>query len=49
VPEVWRRSIAEALAVIDLLDERITPIDQELGPLARRCARGAAGHDPGRR
>ena len=35
VPEVWRRSIAEALAVIDLLDERITPIDQELGPLAR--------------
>jgi transposase len=39
VPEVWRRSIAEALAVIDLLDERITPIDQELGPLARADAR----------
>jgi hypothetical protein len=30
VPDVWRRSIAEALAVIDLLDERITPIDREL-------------------
>jgi hypothetical protein len=49
VPEVWRRSIAEALAVIDLLDERITPIDQELGPLARADARCPAGHDPRRR
>ena len=39
VPEVWRRSITEALAVIDLLDERITPIDHELGPLARSDAR----------
>jgi hypothetical protein len=39
VPEVWRRSIVEALAVIDLLDERITPIDQELGPLTRVDAR----------
>ncbi len=37
--EVWRRSIAEALAVIDLLDERITPIDHELRPLARADAR----------
>jgi transposase len=35
VPEVWRRSVAEALAVIDLLDERITPLDQELAPLAQ--------------
>jgi transposase len=35
VPEVWRRSIAEAIAVIDLLDARITPLDQELAPLAR--------------
>lgn len=35
VPEVWRRSIAEALAVIDLLDERIAPLELELGPLAR--------------
>jgi transposase len=35
VPEAWRRSIAEAIAVIDLLDARITPLDQELAPLAR--------------
>src|SRR5215213_5770688 len=35
VPGVWRRSVAEALAVIDLLDERIAPLDRELGPLAR--------------
>jgi transposase len=39
VPEVWRRSIAEALAVIDLLDARIVPIERELGPLARADAR----------
>ena len=31
--------IAEALAVIDLLDARITPIDHELRPLARADAR----------
>jgi transposase len=35
VPAVWRRSVAEALAVIDLLDERIAPLDRELLPLAR--------------
>ena len=35
VPEVWRRSVAEALAVIELLDERIAPLEQELAPLAR--------------
>ena len=35
MPAVWRRSIAEALDVIDLLDARITPIDHELRPLAR--------------
>ena len=39
VPQVWRDSIAEALAVIDLLDARIAPIDRELGPLARGDAR----------
>jgi transposase len=39
VPEVWRRSIGEALDVIDLLDGRIGPIDAELGPLARADAR----------
>jgi transposase len=41
VPEVWRRSIAEALAVIDVLDARIAPIDAELGPLARADTRVA--------
>ena len=35
VPEVWRRSVVEALAVIELLDERIAPLDRELGSLAR--------------
>src|SRR5829696_328217 len=41
VPTVWRRSIAEALDVIDLLDARIGPIDAELGPLACADARVA--------
>lgn len=41
VPEVWRHSIAEAIAVIDLLDERIAPLEQELGPLARADRRVA--------
>jgi transposase len=35
VPEVWRRSVAEAIAVVDLLDERLAPLERELGPLAR--------------
>jgi len=48
VPEVWR-SIAEALAVIDLLDARIGPIDRELGPLARADARVTLLDDPWRR
>jgi hypothetical protein len=39
MPAVWRRSIAEALDVIDLFDARIGPIDAELGPLARADAR----------
>jgi transposase len=34
VEETWRRSIAEALAVIDLLDERIAPLQAELAPFA---------------
>jgi transposase len=41
VPLVWRRSIAEALDVIELLDGRIGPIDAELGPLARADTRVA--------
>jgi transposase len=39
MPEVWRRSVAEALAVIDLLDERLAPLERELRPLARADAR----------
>jgi transposase len=39
VPQVWRRSIAEALAVIERLDARIAALDAELGPLARADAR----------
>jgi transposase len=39
VPQVWRRSIAEAIELIDLLDARITPLDQELAPLARADSR----------
>jgi transposase len=39
VPEVWRRSVAEALAVIDWLDERLGPLERELFPLARADAR----------
>ncbi len=39
MPQVWQRSISEALALIDLLDERIGPLDQELRPLAAADAR----------
>jgi transposase len=39
LPEVWRASVAEALAVIELLDERIAPIDAELAPLANADGR----------
>jgi transposase len=35
MPEVWRRSIAECLAVIDFLDERLRPLEAELRPFAR--------------
>jgi transposase len=41
VPEVWRRSVAEAIAVIDQLDRRIEPLDRELAPLARADQRVA--------
>jgi len=43
MPAVWRRSIIEALDVIDLLDARINPLDHELRPLAR--ATGASMRD----
>jgi DNA-binding CsgD family transcriptional regulator len=35
VPAVWRLSIAEAIAIVRVLDERLIPIEQELRPLAR--------------
>jgi len=35
VPEVWRRSIAEAVAVVSALDARLIPLEQELRPIAR--------------
>jgi transposase len=35
VPEVRRRSVFEALALVDHLDSRLAPIEQELLPLAR--------------
>ncbi len=34
VPEVWRRSVAEAVAVVELLDGRLRPLERELRPLA---------------
>jgi transposase len=33
---MWRRPVVEALAVIDLLDERVAPLEREL----RQAARG---------
>src|SRR5437764_6245418 len=39
LPEVWRRSVAEALAVIDILDARIAPLEAELRPLAHADSR----------
>jgi transposase len=41
MPEVWRRSVAEALALIDLLDERLAPLERELRPLAKADPRVA--------
>lgn len=35
VPEVWRRSVFEALALVDHLDRRLAPLERELLPLAR--------------
>ncbi len=41
VPEVWRRSIAEAVGIVCELDERLIAIEQELRPLARADPRVA--------
>jgi transposase len=35
VPEVWRRSVSECLALIDFLDARIEPLERELRPFAQ--------------
>jgi transposase len=35
MPETWRRSVAEALEVIDLLDGRLVALERELNPLAK--------------
>src|SRR6266508_4075675 len=35
LPEVWRRSVGECLALIDFLDARIAPLDAELRPFAK--------------
>ena len=34
VPEVWRRSVGECLALIDFLDARLEPLQAELKPFA---------------
>jgi transposase len=39
VEETWRRSIAEALAVIELFDERLAPLERELRQAAKADAR----------
>ncbi|MBV9941837.1 MAG: transposase [Solirubrobacterales bacterium] len=41
LPEVWRRSVAEALAVIDFVDARIGQLDAELHPIAQTDPRVA--------
>jgi transposase len=35
IPDVWRRSIAEAVAVVAMLDQRLIALEHELRPLAR--------------
>jgi len=35
VPEVWRRSVAEAVAIVCEVDQRLWPLELELRPLAR--------------
>jgi transposase len=39
VPEVWRQSVAEAIALIELLDARLAPIDAELLEVAKQDER----------
>jgi transposase len=35
IPEVWRRSVEEAVAIVSVLDQRLIPLSQALRPLAR--------------
>ena len=50
VPEVWRASIAGHLDEIEELEQRITPIDRELAPIARSDPRAQLlFDDPGDR
>ena len=35
MPPVWQRSIEEALAIVDVFDRRIAPLETELTPIAR--------------
>src|SRR5215216_4586853 len=35
VPEVWRRSVSECLALIDFFDARLEPLEHELRPFAK--------------
>src|SRR5205823_8325069 len=46
VPQVWRRSVAEALAVIDWLDGRLAPLERAAPAGSRRLARRATRNDP---
>ncbi|MGZ6617868.1 MAG: IS110 family RNA-guided transposase [Solirubrobacteraceae bacterium] len=39
IPDVWRRSIAESVAIVSMLDQRLIPLERELGPLARADSR----------
>jgi transposase len=41
MPAVWRRSVAECLAVIDFLDARLEPLERELKPFAHADPRAA--------
>jgi hypothetical protein len=38
--------VAEALALIELLDERIAPLEREPGPLAGADGRGCSARSP---
>jgi Transposase IS116/IS110/IS902 family len=41
VPEVWRRSVGEAVAIVRVLNERLIPVEHELRPIARADPRVA--------